>query len=74
MLDSLFEGIFDSELTAVISVSDFVLCLCVSLVIGIIMAFAYMLYKTDNILVSTGFHTLHNGIMIALQFLLMYFL
>lgn len=38
------------------------------------MAFAYMLYKTDNILVSTGFHTLHNGIMISLQFLLMYFL
>lgn len=38
------------------------------------MAFAYMLYKTDNILVSTGFHTLHNGIMISLQFLLMFFL
>jgi len=38
------------------------------------MAFAYMLYKTDNIFVSMGFHMLHNGIMIALQFLTIYFL
>lgn len=38
------------------------------------MAFAYMLYKTDNIFVSMGFHMLHNGIMVALQFLSIYFL
>ncbi len=38
------------------------------------MAFAYMLYKTDNIFVSMGFHMLHNGIMVALQFLTIYFL
>ncbi len=38
------------------------------------MAFAYMLYKTDNIFVSMGFHMLHNGIMISLQFLSIYFL
>lgn len=38
------------------------------------MAFAYMLYKTDNIFVSMGFHMLHNGIMVSLQFLLVYFL
>ncbi len=36
-------------------------------------AFAYMLNKTDNILVSMGFHMLHNGIMVALQFILVYF-
>ena len=38
------------------------------------MAFAYMLYKTNNIFVSTGFHLLHNGISIALQFFMIYFL
>lgn len=37
------------------------------------MAFAYMLYKTDNIFVPMGFHMLHNGIMVALQFLVVYF-
>ncbi len=38
------------------------------------MAFAYMLYKTDNIFVPMGFHMFHNGIMVALQFLLVYFI
>lgn len=33
--------------------------------------FAYMLSKTDNIFVSTGFHFLHNGIMMSLQILLL---
>ncbi len=36
-------------------------------------AFAYMLYKTDNIFVSTGFHLLHNGILLSLQFFVMLF-
>lgn len=36
-------------------------------------AFAYMLYKTDNIFVSMGFHFLHNGLLIALQFLTLFF-
>lgn len=35
--------------------------------------FAYMLYKTDNIFVSMGFHFMHNGILIALQFLILIF-
>lgn len=35
--------------------------------------FAYMLYKTDNIFVSMGFHFMHNGILIALQFFLLLF-
>ncbi len=45
MLDELFKGLFDTELTTVISVTDFLLCLGASLVIGILMALAYM-YRT----------------------------
>ena len=45
MIDNLFKGLFDTDLTTVISVTDFLLCLGVSLVIGILMAFAYM-YRT----------------------------
>lgn len=45
MLDTLFRGLFDSDLTAVISVTDFLLCLGASLVLGLVMAFAYM-YRT----------------------------
>ena len=45
MLENLFKGLFDTDLTAVISVTDFLLCLGVSLVIGVLMAFAYM-YRT----------------------------
>ena len=45
MLDNLFKGLFDSDLTAVISVTDFVLCLGFSLVLGLVMALAYM-YRT----------------------------
>ena len=44
MLENLFKGLFDSN-TAVISVTDFLLCLGFSLVLGLIMAFAYM-YRT----------------------------
>ncbi len=45
MLENLFNGLFDTDLTAVISVTDFLLCLGASLIIGILMAFAYM-YRT----------------------------
>ena len=41
----MFKGLFDSDITVVISVTDFLLCLGASLVIGIFMAFAYM-YRT----------------------------
>ncbi len=34
------------------------------------LVFAYILYKTDNVLVSTGLHLMHNGIMISLEVLL----
>ena len=45
MLENLFKGLFDTDLTTVISVTDFLLCLGASLVIGVLMAFAYM-YRT----------------------------
>ena len=45
MLDNLFRGLFDSDLTTIISVTDFLLCMGFSLIIGLVMAFAYM-YRT----------------------------
>ena len=42
MLDSLFRGVFDSDITVVIRVTDFLLCLGCSLLLGLAMAFAYM--------------------------------
>lgn len=36
-------------------------------------AFAYILTKTDNIFVSMGLHFMHNGILVALQFFLLFF-
>ena len=41
-MDAIFKGLFDTELTKIIEVGDFLLCLGVSLVIGLIMAAAYM--------------------------------
>lgn len=35
--------------------------------------FAYMLAETDNIFVSSGFHLLHNGLLISLQFFVLIF-
>lgn len=45
MLNNLFKGLFDSDLVSVISVTDFLLCMGCSLVLGLVMAFAYM-YRT----------------------------
>ena len=45
MLDNLFRGLFDSDLTTIISVTDFLLCMGFSLILGLVMAFAYM-YRT----------------------------
>lgn len=42
MLDSLFRGVFDSDITVVIRVTDFLLCLGCALLLGLAMAFAYM--------------------------------
>lgn len=45
MFEALFKGLFDSSIVAVISVTHFMLCLGVSLLLGIALAFAYM-YRT----------------------------
>ena len=45
MFDTLFRGIFDTEMTSVISVSDFLLCVGCSLLIGLLFALMYM-YKS----------------------------
>lgn len=42
MFNSFFRGMFDSEMTSVISVSDFMICILVSLLIGLILAFSFM--------------------------------
>ena len=41
-MDAIFKGIFDNELTQLINVGDFLLCLGVSLMLGLIMAAACM--------------------------------
>ncbi len=44
-MENLFRGIFDSDIISVISVSDFMACLGTALVLGLVMAIAYM-YRT----------------------------
>ena len=41
-MDTIFQGIFDTELTRLISIRQFLLCLGVSLALGLMMAAAYM--------------------------------
>ena len=45
MLESWFRGIFDTDMTHVIAVSDFLLCVGCALVIGLILAGCYI-YRT----------------------------
>ncbi|MDD6058226.1 MAG: DUF4956 domain-containing protein [Clostridiales bacterium] len=42
MRDLIFRGLFDTDMTSVIRVSDFLLCIGISLLIGLILAFGYM--------------------------------
>ena len=42
MLNNMFQGIFDTDMTTVIAVPDFLLCVGCALVIGLILAGAYM--------------------------------
>ena len=41
MLESIFKGIFDSEMTSVITVSDFLLCVGCALALGMVLAGVY---------------------------------
>lgn len=45
IMENLFRGLFDTELTSVIEVSDFLLCIGFCLVLGLILTLSYM-YKT----------------------------
>ena len=45
MLDSLFRGLFDTDVSSIISVSDFLLCIGCALLIGMLLAAGYM-YRT----------------------------
>lgn len=45
MLNNLFSGLFDTDMTSVISLSDFLICVGCALVIGLILAGCYM-YRT----------------------------
>lgn len=45
MLDNFFSGLFDTDMTSVISISNFLLCIGVSLLIGLILAFAHMYHS-----------------------------
>ena len=51
MLTELFKGIFDTDATEVISVSDFLLCIVTSLILGLVIALAYT-FRTRY---TTGF-------------------
>lgn len=44
-MENFFKGLFDTEMTTVISVTDFLFCLAAAILGGIIIAFSYM-YKT----------------------------
>lgn len=46
MFNLLFKGLFDSDWMSVISLSDFILCICFSLLLGIIISLCYM-YKSS---------------------------
>ena len=47
MLDSFFRGVFDTELTAVIAPADFLLCVGVSLLIGLLLC-AMTMWRTKS--------------------------
>jgi len=44
-MEAFFKGIFDSDVTSVVSVGDFLLCVIASLLVGLIIAVSYM-YRT----------------------------
>ena len=47
MLNNMFRGLFDTDMTAVISVTDFLLCIGCALLLGLVLAFSYM-YRTRH--------------------------
>ncbi|MBR2612413.1 MAG: DUF4956 domain-containing protein [Clostridia bacterium] len=45
-MEAIFQGLFDNGLTEVVGVVDFILCITTSLLLGLILAFAYM-YRSE---------------------------
>ena len=45
MFNTIFRGLFDSDMTSIITISEFLLCIFVSLAVGMILALSYM-YRT----------------------------
>lgn len=54
MMDKFFNGLFDTDMSVVISVSDFLLCVGTSLLLGLLIAGAYMYHNryTKSFLVT----------------------
>lgn len=67
----LISGIFFGSLHVIGNVQNFWDFLYIIPYSSLGIAFAYMLYKTKNIFVTIGFHFMHNGILMALQFLIL---
>lgn len=44
-MPNIFRGIFDTEMTQVVTLTDFLLCIGSALAIGLILAFAYMVHS-----------------------------
>ena len=42
MPNNLFQGLFDTDMTPIISVSDFLLCIATALLVGLLLSFAFM--------------------------------
>lgn len=45
MFSNFFHGLFDTDMTEIIALSDFMLCICSALVLGLVLALFYM-YRT----------------------------
>lgn len=45
MLNTMFQGLFDTDMTPIISLTDFLLCIGTSLLIGLLLALAFMYHN-----------------------------
>ncbi len=45
MLNSMFQGLFDTDMTPIISIGDFLLCIGTSLFVGLLLALAFMYHN-----------------------------
>lgn len=69
----LFSGIVFGSLHVILSITNITDLLYLIPYCSLGLAFAYILYKTDNIFVTIGLHFMHNGILVALQILVLLF-